>query len=106
MQYQTSSPCSTLLEQNSSKKRTTQSKIKKNQIHACTFDLSKANDRIERKNLWKMMATLKIDILLLKAIISTYQNQTMQIKIGGTKSNPTTLINGLRQGSELLSRSS
>ena len=48
-----------------------------------------------------MMETLKIDTLLLKAIISTNQNQTMPIKIGGTKSNPTTLINGLRQGSAL-----
>ena len=65
------------------------------------LDLSKAYDRVWRKGLWAKLWTVGIRGNLLRAIMSTYSNPTMVVKLATIQSDTFNMQNGLRQGSVL-----
>jgi hypothetical protein len=65
------------------------------------LDLSKAYDRVWRKGLWVKLWSIGIRGKLLRAIMSTYSNPTMVVRLTNTVSDSFDMKNGLRQGSVL-----
>jgi hypothetical protein len=67
----------------------------------CSFDLSKAFDRVNRDLLWKKMSEMGIDEYLIRAVHSTYTNAHTSINIGARNSKQYSFNNGIKQGSVL-----
>jgi hypothetical protein len=65
------------------------------------LDLSKAYDRVWRKGLWAKLWELGIKGRLLRAVMSTYSQPELEVKMGTTSSDAFVMRNGLRQGSVL-----
>jgi hypothetical protein len=72
-----------------------------NNVFLTFLDLSKAFDRVWRAGLWTKLWTMGVKGSLLRALHSTYENQSFQVKIGGHTSQQSKCLNGLRQGSVL-----
>jgi len=74
---------------------------KRKQTILCSYDLSKAYDRVNRDLLWKKLKQIGVDEQLLQAIISTYRCSRTTLQIGKHKSKPTQFLQGIKQGSVL-----
>jgi len=78
----------------------TNKEIKKD-VYLTFLDLSKAFDRVWRSGLWTKMWSMGVKGALLRALHSTYEQQSFQVKIGEHTSHQNDCSNGLRQGSVL-----
>jgi len=74
---------------------------KTKQTILCSYDLSKAYDRVNRDLLWLKMRKLGINEHLIQAVISTYSNSRVKINIGKFNSKPVAFPQGIKQGSVL-----
>jgi hypothetical protein len=67
----------------------------------CSYDLSKAFDRVNRDRLWTKMEKMGIDSYLIRAVARTYDNAFTLINIGNSFSRRFAFGNGIKQGSVL-----
>ena len=74
---------------------------KKEEMILCSYDLSKAYDRVNRDLLWNKLRTLNVDEHLIQAIMSTYSCTRICLNIGKFKSKKTAFKHGIKQGSVL-----
>ena len=65
---------------------------------ACFVGLEKANDRVPRDKLWKVLQEYGVDGQLLRAIKSFYCRSEVCVRVNGKQSNPFHVGVGLRQG--------
>ena len=65
--------------------------------HLIFVDLKKAYDSVPRAALWKALAVLGVPPVLIN-LLTSFQDMSARVRVGGTQSDPITINNGLRQG--------
>ena len=74
---------------------------KKQKVHLCYIDISKAYDSINRQILWKILKSMGFDGDFLRCLQALYCEDSVDTVVNGLSTRPIYLGRGLRQGCSL-----